>query len=214
MVVLLLVSCAPADTEEEEVTESPEGRAAEQAAEVVESAEALPSEEKEWSKEQSEAIATRLLRSSATFSSRGIKDSLKLLATTPLDHPFSWQFDYEFECQYPGYGWLGSEPTPPMITPHEAQVVVQDGVVVEMNGVLGGAIPKQSLVEAIESLPQDEFCPNPDKPNSCISKEVLVGLVAAVIQDDIDTDGDGKADAASIALEFEAISAEVVGIQM
>lgn len=85
---------------------------------------------REWSSEQSEEIATRLLQSSPTFASRGIKDSLKLLATTPLDHPFSWQFDYEFQCQYPGYGLLGSEPTPPIITPHKAQIVVQEGNVI------------------------------------------------------------------------------------
>ena len=84
---------------------------------------------REWSEEQSEEIANQLLRSSPTFASRGIKESLKLLSTTPLDHPFSWQFNYEFQCQYPGYGWLGSEPTPPTITPHKAQIVVQEGKV-------------------------------------------------------------------------------------
>jgi len=123
--------------QEEEVTVSTEAlpsaeeeRTAEQGAEIAESAEALPSEKKEWSKEQSEAIATRLLRSSATFSSRGIEDSLRLLTTTPLEEPFSWQFDYEFECQFPGYGWLGNEPTPQIITPHQARIIVKEGEVI------------------------------------------------------------------------------------
>ena len=84
----------------------------------------------EWSQEESEEIATRRLQSGPTFASRGIKDSLRLLVTIPLDHPFSWQFDYEFQCQYPGYGRLGSEPTPAIITPHKAQIVVQEGKVI------------------------------------------------------------------------------------
>jgi len=88
------------------------------------------SNEEEWSEEESEEIAEDFLRNSPTFVYRGIEDSLILLNTTTLDEPFSWQFDYEFQCQYPGYGRLGSEPTPPDITPHEARIVVQEGEVI------------------------------------------------------------------------------------
>jgi len=97
--------------------------------EVAEPAKLQSSPKEEWSEEQSEEIAEHFLQSSPTFASRGIEDSLKLLATTPLDEPFSWQFDYEFQCQYPGYGRLGSEPTPPDITRHKARIVVQEGEV-------------------------------------------------------------------------------------
>jgi len=98
--------------------------------EVVELSNLLPSTEKEWSEEESKEIAEHLLLISPTFTSRGIDDSLRLLASIPLEQPFSWQFDYEFQCQYPGYGRLGSEPTPPMITPHEARIIVQEGEVI------------------------------------------------------------------------------------
>lgn len=81
----------------------------------------------EWSEKESEEIARKLLQSSPTFTSRGIDDSLRLLASIPLEQPFAWQFDYEFSCQYPGYGRLGSEPTPQVTTPHKARIVVQEG---------------------------------------------------------------------------------------
>ncbi len=118
MVILVLSSCAQLAVEPQ----------AEKEAAEPERQEFTP--KKELSEEQSEEIASRRLQNSPTFESRGIKGSLELLATTPLDHPFSWQFDYEFQCQYPGYGLLGSEPTPPNITPHKAQIVVQEGKVI------------------------------------------------------------------------------------
>jgi hypothetical protein len=97
---------------------------------VMELANLPPSSEKEWSEEESEEIAERLLRNSPTFISRGIGDSLTLLNTTLMDEAFSWQFDYEFKCSYSGYGWLGSEPTPQAVTPHLARIVVREGEVI------------------------------------------------------------------------------------
>jgi hypothetical protein len=111
MAVFLMVSCAPAVTEEEEAT-SPEGV------------------EKKLSEEESQRIAFNYLLHGPTLTSRGIDDSLRLLDSIPLEQPFAWQFDYAFQCQYPGYGSLGSEPTPPMITPHEARIIVQEGEVI------------------------------------------------------------------------------------
>ena len=84
----------------------------------------------EWSEEESEEIARQLLQSSSTFTSRGIDDSLRLLASIMLEQPSAWQFDYEFDCQYAGYGKLGSEPTPQDITPHKARIIVQEGEVI------------------------------------------------------------------------------------
>jgi len=104
--------------------------ALQQEIEIAELANLPSSPEKEWSEEESEEIAENLLRNSPTFISRGIENSLRLLTTTPLDEPFSWQFDYEFECKFSGYGWLGSEPTPPEITRHEARIRVQEGEVI------------------------------------------------------------------------------------
>jgi hypothetical protein len=89
-----------------------------------------PSNEKEWSEEESEETSEHFLRNSPTFVSRGIEDSLKLLNTTLLEQPFAWQFDYEFECWCPGYGRLSGEPTPQVATPHQAEIIVQEGKVV------------------------------------------------------------------------------------
>ena len=88
------------------------------------------SPEKEWSEEESEEIAENLLLNSPTFASRGIEGSMRLIEVTPLEQSSSWQFDYEFKCEYPGYGWLGSEPTPPILTEHEARVIVERGEVI------------------------------------------------------------------------------------
>lgn len=91
----------------------------------------LPSSNvREWSKQESEEIAEQFLRNSPTFVHRGIEDSLTLLNTTPLEQSFSWQFEYEFECSFSGYGRLGDEPTPIVITPHRAEIVVQEGKVI------------------------------------------------------------------------------------
>jgi len=138
-VVIFLAACTvptepllPPVPVPESSAQSEPASSTEQAPRVTEEEEAttLGGVKKELSEEESEAIATRLLRSSPTFASRGVEGSLKLLATTLLDQPFSWQFDYEFQCGYPGYGWLGSEPTPQIITPHEAQIVIQEGKVI------------------------------------------------------------------------------------
>ncbi len=83
----------------------------------------------EWSEEESEEIAKKLLQNSPTFKSRGIEDSLKLIASIPLEQPFEWQFDYKFNCWCSEYGRLGSEPTPQDTTPHQAQIVVGQGEV-------------------------------------------------------------------------------------
>jgi len=120
----------------------------------------------EWSEEESEKIARKLLQSSPTFVTRGIDDSLKLLATIPLEQPFTWQFDYEFNCRYPGYGKLSSEPTPQDITPHKAQIVVQEGEVIyavmdEEWDVL--------LVISSETSSQEESVPRPSGNEVCVS---------------------------------------------
>jgi len=110
--VFLMVSCAPAVTEEEEAAP-------------------LEGVEKELSEEESQRIAFNYLLHSPTFKKRnGKEDSLKLLSTTTLNQPFSWQFDYEFECGIDGYGWRQPEPTPISIIPHIAKIVVQGGEVI------------------------------------------------------------------------------------
>ncbi|MFC1944936.1 hypothetical protein ACFLX5_05620 [Chloroflexota bacterium] len=100
--------------------------------EVAGLANLLPSNEKEWSEEESEEIAAHFLRNSPTFADRGgIEDSLTLLNATLLEQPYFWQFDYEFECEFSGYGYLiVSGPIPIETIPHRAEIVVQEGKVI------------------------------------------------------------------------------------
>jgi len=86
----------------------------------------------------------------------------------------------------------------------KADVTVKQGVVSSMTGIIGGAIPKQSFIDAINALP-DEGLPLP--------KAMILQLVQGLIKNDIDTNKDGSPDAASIAISFTAIAGGIVGMQ-
>ena len=86
----------------------------------------------------------------------------------------------------------------------EATVTVKKGLVTKMDGIIGGAIPKESFLAAIDAVPADQL-PLP--------KEMIVQLIQGLVVNDIDTDGNGSKDAASIAIPFEAIPAGIVGME-
>ena len=93
----------------------------------------------------------------------------------------------------------------------EADVTIEDGNVTSINGILGGAIPKASLVEAVNAL---------DPESLPISKDVILNILSNVIQEDmdvLDADGnpgsDGEMDASSVALIFEAIPGTIGGFE-
>lgn len=78
----------------------------------------------------------------------------------------------------------------------EAQVILDDdGNVLTLKGVFGGAITKENLIALIEAIPE-EYMP--------VDPEMIVAMVEAIPQD-IDLNGDGVKDASSIALVFETI---------
>ena len=85
-----------------------------------------------------------------------------------------------------------------------ANVTIQGGVVTHMEGIIGGAVPKSSFVAALDAVP-DEDLPLP--------KSMILQMIDGLISNDIDTDGNGIADAASIAIKFEAIPCGILGIQ-
>jgi len=114
--VLLAPSCTEVVTKEEDITEGGEIVSLEQA-------NAGPSEE------DSQLIALKYLLNSQTFRGRaGIRDSIQLLSTTVLEKPFSWRFEYEFQCELPGYGKT-TEPTPKALTAHMAEIEVSERIV-------------------------------------------------------------------------------------
>ncbi len=111
--------------------------------------------------------------------------------------------DYEFPWQIP----LSAETVLSIslynATIH-ADVTVQQGLVTSISGIIGGAIPKESFLAAIDALP-DEGLPLP--------KDMIVQLIQGLVVNDIDTDGNGSPDAASIAIKFEGIAAGLTGIE-
>ncbi|MSP92189.1 MAG: hypothetical protein EXR79_10375 [Myxococcales bacterium] len=84
-----------------------------------------------------------------------------------------------------------------------ATVTLADGKMTALDGVLAGAVPKTELVAALDALPDDGSLP--------ISKDDLKGLLNALVQNDIDLDGDGKKDAASIGLKLKGIAGTLAG---
>ncbi len=82
--------------------------------------------------------------------------------------------------------------------------VVQTGDnVTSVSGVLGGAIRKTDLLTAIDAVPA-EALPLP--------KDTIKGLLGSILTYDIDTDGDGAKDAASVGFPLSAIDAQLTGV--
>ena len=85
----------------------------------------------------------------------------------------------------------------------EATVQMTQGgsQVFSMVGFIGGAVDKTELLIAVDKVP-DEYFP--------IDKETVKDLLDTLITNDLDTDGDGTPDAASIAIRFDTIPADLV----
>ena len=96
------------------------------------------------------------------------------------------------------------------VTGHRARVqgtVVTSGdeIVGLQDALLGVAISKAELLAAVEALPADLELP--------VSTALLVGMLDMFVVPDIDLDGDGTLDAASLGVQHDAIAGEVVGVE-
>jgi hypothetical protein len=80
------------------------------------------------------------------------------------------------------------------------------GALTITNGIVGGAIRKDKLLETIMMLPK------PLIEQIGIGPETLANMVDMLIETDIDTDDDGEPDATSIGLPFNAIPATITGL--
>ena len=82
--------------------------------------------------------------------------------------------------------------------------IVQDnaGNVTSFDGILAGAVPKATLAAAIDAVP-DASLPLP--------KDTIKALLDSTIEADIDSNGDGTLDAASIGLKLHGIAGKIVG---
>jgi len=99
---------------------------------------------------------------------------------------------------------------PLTITLYLAQIIGdissnQGGAITIDNGVIGGAIPKQLLLDAIDQMPDDGGLP--------ISKDMIKNLLNMFIVPDMDSNGDGELDAASVGMKFNAIGGSIIGVQ-
>lgn len=86
----------------------------------------------------------------------------------------------------------------------EAEVTVVGSQIVYIKGILAGAVPKQQIKDAIMALPPEVELPLP--------KEQIIALIDALVQADIDGDGDGKKESASIGIKFEGIAGYITGV--
>lgn len=80
-----------------------------------------------------------------------------------------------------------------------------DGATIEsVKGVIGGAMDKSAFIQVINGMPDSVFP---------IPKAGIVATMDKALVPDIDIDGDGTAEAASIGLRFSAIHAWLDGMQ-
>lgn len=75
------------------------------------------------------------------------------------------------------------------------------GRIKSMNAIVGGAIPKAQLLEAITDL---------DPASLPVDKATAITLINEIIENDIDLDFDGLDEAASVAMRIRTIGAEIV----
>jgi len=85
----------------------------------------------------------------------------------------------------------------------EAKVQFTQGgsQIFSVQGFLGGAVDKAELLDTIGKLP-DDVLP--------MDKEIVITMLDTLIVNDLDTDGDGTPDAASVAIRFDTIPANIV----
>ncbi len=85
----------------------------------------------------------------------------------------------------------------------DAEVTVsQAGAIRTMDGFLGGGVDKADLLAAVAQLPPDLFYP--------MDLAQVLNLLDQLIVNDLDTDLDGAPDAASVAIRFRTIPADIV----
>lgn len=78
------------------------------------------------------------------------------------------------------------------------------GQIVALNGIIGGAIPKAQLIEAVGNLDPASF----SLPG--LTPAAAAALLDQLINSDIDLDGDGLPEAASVAMRIATIPARIV----
>jgi hypothetical protein len=89
----------------------------------------------------------------------------------------------------------------------EGTYTVANGKLDTLDGILGGAINKQEVVDIINNLPPDALGDFP------MTKDQLLNLLNSLLPTDMDTNADGVKDGASMGLKFKAIRGNLVGLK-
>jgi len=71
------------------------------------------------------------------------------------------------------------------------------------NGVLAGAIPKDSIIDAIEQTPEEDLG---------VPKDMVLQLLNELLVNDMDSNDDGVNDALSAGFKFTTIQGHIVGL--
>ncbi len=87
-------------------------------------------------------------------------------------------------------------------------VVVDGGETTIKNGIIGAAVRKDKMLEAIDMLPESLLEQLP------VGKEMLKNLIVMFVTEDIDTDDDGVLDAASIGVKYTTIPGAITGVSL
>lgn len=95
------------------------------------------------------------------------------------------------------------------VTANMAQIVgdVTLDPVAVTNGLIGGAVRKDKIMEAVDMLPPDVVAELP------VSIDIIKSMLDMFIEPDVDTDADDDPDAASIGIKFTAIDGTILGIE-
>ena len=89
----------------------------------------------------------------------------------------------------------------------EGTYTTANGQLDTLEGLMGGAIKKQEVVDIINNLPPDALGDFP------MTKDQLLNLLNSMLPTDMDTNGDGTKDGASMGLKFKAIRGHISGLK-
>jgi hypothetical protein len=81
------------------------------------------------------------------------------------------------------------------------------GKLKEIDGVLGGAVSKPAIIEIINTLPPETWESSP------LTKDQILNLINILLVPDMDINGDGTKEGASLGLKFHGIPGHIVGLK-
>ena len=97
-----------------------------------------------------------------------------------------------------------------MVTAYMARIegtVILDGdtIIGMEDAIVGGAVPKALIMEAVDNLPEDLDLP--------VSKDLIKSMLDLFIVPDVSTNGDPELDGASVGIQFSAIEGAITSME-